>query len=216
MLPERSTDTSEMPQLVVEKDLEFDPRELPEWLREFAHEQGRALAGEATESMPPTPTWLAATRGELPPDRLGEEPAALAAARDARASDSDVLQLIDERDLPEWLRELEIETPAAPEPPATPVQERRRLPSPAVARAWYASESIRAEPDATSAFEGLAPALGRVVLQAATVPPERASASRPSRVAAQRASANWLRRVLLILVLVVIALLVVYVAVLSR
>ena len=214
ILSERSDETSETQELVVEADLEVDPRALPEWLREFAHEQERALAGGVTESV--TPAWLAATRGELAPNQMGGEPA-LTAARDPRGSDSDVLQLIDEQDLPEWLRKVDVETPDAPESDLTPVQEhRRRLPPPAVTPAWYASESIRSEPEAAEAFQGLAPALGRVVFQPATAAPAHPSQSQPREAAAPGASSSWLRRVLLGLVLLVLVLLIVYAVVLSR
>ena len=213
-LPEHPAEGMEAASFTVEDELAVNPNELPEWLREFAHEQE---AGQP-EGMPeePAPAWLAATRGELAGGQE-EEPVRPSEGERARPSDADVLQLIDERDLPEWLRELEAETPVAAEAPSeTPEEGRTILPPPVVSRAWLTPESVEAERETAPAFEPLAPALAQASLRPAAATAERPSQPALAEEAAAAAPTNWLRRILLILVLIVIALLVVYVVVLSR
>lgn len=213
-LPEHPAETTGAAPFTIEGDLEIDPRALPDWLREFAQEQETVSPAGAPQAS--APAWLAATRGELSRGK-DEEPASSSAERSAQAEDSDLLQLIDERDLPEWLRELDVDIPAATEARATPAEEdRASLPPPAVARAWFAPETIQTEHETVSAFEHLAPALAHVAPKPAAAVPEQPSRPGSTEEAAQAAPSNWLRRVLLLLVLVVIALLVVYVLVLSR
>ncbi|GBD16074.1 hypothetical protein HRbin26_00969 [bacterium HR26] len=213
-LPEHPAEGMGPASFTVEDELGVDPGELPDWLREFAHEQGAGQPEGASEE--PAPAWLAATRGELAGSQE-EEPVRLSQGENARPSDADVLQLIDERDLPEWLRELEVEPPVAAEAPSETAEEGRTiLPPPVVSRAWLTPESAEAERETAPAFQPLAPALAQASLRPAAATAERPSQPAPAEEAAAAAPTNWLRRILLILVLIVIALLVVYVVVLSR
>lgn len=200
--------------LAVEGELAVDLDELPEWLREFAHEQGEGE--DAAERGDATPTWLAATRAE----RVEDMGAATAHAPDPRddeagSDEPELLQLIDERDLPEWLRELEAEEPAATasSEPGTSLQV---TPPPAVRRAWLQPQSVEAEREAAAAFEPLSPVLAQVALEPAGTAAESAAEPVAAATPVQHAQVNWLRRILLLLVLVVILLLVVYMVTLSR
>ncbi len=213
-LPEHPAETTGAAPFTIEGDLEIDPHALPDWLREFAQEQEMVSPGGAPQASPPA--WLAATHGELSRGK-DEEPASPSDGRSAQAEDPDLLQLIDERDLPEWLRELDVEIPAATAARATPAAEHRvSLPPPAVARAWFVPETIQTEHETASAFQHLTPALAQVAPKPAAAVQEQPSPPGSAEAAAQAAPTTWLRRVLLMLVLVVIALLVVYVLVLSR
>ncbi len=213
-LPERPAEAMEPASFTVEDELAVDPGELPDWLREFAHEQEAGRPERASEE--PSPAWLSATRGELVGDRQ-DEPARSPEGTGPRPDDADVLQFIDERDLPEWLRELEVETPVTAEVPSeTQEEQRTTLPPPAVSRAWLVPESGDAERETVPAFQPLAPVLAQVSHGPAVATAERPSQPAPVEEPAGAAPANWLRRVLLILVLVMIVLLVVYVVVLSR
>lgn len=219
------------PSFVDDDPLDIDPTELPPWLRDITPATTRATAIEEPAAVglvdERLPEWLQAERPAAYHADVEETAAAPAAAlSDAPSVAGEPFSLIGEDDLPEWLRALGEEEPAAaPSPPLShidvlpDVSQTPALQAPSVGRAWLVRPRL-VDPAAVEEARHEFVPLGEdvaVAVQSSEVEPVAAAPAPMAEPVAMEADTDAalaaprtrrIRFLILILALVVLALLV--------